>query len=121
MTPMNKRPLSITLPSYVLIVVGAGGFVVHFLEAFRRHSMASDDVLVLAVRLVAVVSGVFMLRAKDWARWLSIAWIAFHVVLSFFHSMREVAVHLVFLVLFAVALFRPESNQFFGGRATTGE
>lgn len=118
---MNKPPLSIALLSYLLIVVGAGGFVAHLAEALKRHSIPSDDVLVLVISLIAVVGGVFMLRGKDWARWLSIAWIAFHVVVSFFHSMREVAVHLVFLVLFAVALFRPESNQFFSGRATTGE
>jgi hypothetical protein len=118
---MNRRPLSITLLSYLLIVVGAGGFVVHFSEALKRHSMASDDILVLAVSLIAVVVGAFLLRGKNWARWLSIAWIAFHVVVSFFHSMREVAVHVVFLLVFAVVLFRPEANMFFRGSAATGE
>ena len=82
--------------------------------------MASDDILVLAVSLIAVVGGVFLLRGKDWARWLSIAWMALHMVVSFFHSMREVAVHALFLVVFAVVLFRPEANQFFRGRATDG-
>ena len=82
--------------------------------------MASDDILVLAVSLIAVVGGVFLLRGKDWARWLSIAWMALHVVVSFFHSMREVAVHALFLLVFALVLFRQEANQFFRGRATDG-
>src|SRR5271166_4504148 len=80
---MNKRPLSITLLSYLLIAVGAGGFVLHFCESYKRHSIASDDVWVLAVSLIAIVCGVFLLRGKDWARWLSMAWIAFHVVQLF--------------------------------------
>jgi hypothetical protein len=120
-TLMNKRPLSITLLSYLLIAVGAAGFVFHFSESYKRHSFASDDVLVLAVSLLAIVCGVFLLRGKDWARWLSMAWIAFHVVLSFFHSMREVAVHALFLLVFAVLLFRPAASQFFRRRALKGE
>jgi len=118
---MNKRPLSITLLSYLLIAVGAGGFVLHFCESYKRHSIASDDVWVLAVSLIAIVCGVFLLRGKDWARWLSMAWIAFHVVLSFFHSMREVAVHGLVFVGFAVLLFRPAANQFFRAPMPNGE
>jgi hypothetical protein len=118
---MGMRPLSVTLISWLLIVVGAGGFVAHFYEAFKRHSLASDDVLVLAISLAAVVGGAFMLRGRDWARWLSIVWIALHVVLSFFHSVREVAVHAVFLVAFAVVLLRPAANQFFRGLSPNRE
>jgi hypothetical protein len=118
---MGKCPLSVTLISWLLIVVGAGGFVAHFYEAFKRHSLASDDVLVLAISLAAVVGGAFMLRGKNWARWLSIAWIALHVVVSYFHSMPEVAVHALFLVVFAVALFRPAANEFFRGLSPNRE
>ena len=73
--------------------------------------------MVLALSLLAVVGGAFLLRGRDWARWLSMAWIAFHVGVSFFHSMREVAVHALFLVVFAVVLFRPAANHYFRGLA----
>jgi len=112
---MVKRPIPVTILSYLLIAVGAIGFFYHLPEYYSRHSFASDDVWVLVVRLVAIVCGVFMLRGRDWARWLSMAWIAFHGVLSFFHSMREVAIHSLFLVVLAVLLFRPRANQFFRG------
>jgi hypothetical protein len=118
---MKKHPPSITLLSYLLIVVGAGGFAGHFYEAFKRHSLASDDVLVLAISLISVVGGAFMLRGKNWARWLSMGWIAFHVVLSMFHSMREVAVHALFLMVFAVALSRPAADKFFRSPSPNGE
>ena len=118
---MIKRPIPVTIVSYLLIAVGAIGFVYHFSEFYSRHSFASDDIWILVVRLIAIVSGVFMLRGKDWARWLAIAWVAFHVVLSYFHSMREVAMHALFLVVFVVLLFRPGASQFFRGRTQTGE
>ena len=35
---------------------------------------------------LAIVCGVFLLRGHNWARWLALAWIAFHVVLSAFHA-----------------------------------
>jgi hypothetical protein len=114
---MKKRTLSVTLLSYLLIAMGTIGFVYHFSEFYKQHLFAYDDVWALGVRLLAIVAGVFMLRGKDWARWLAMAWIAFHVVLSSFHSMGEVAMHALFLVVFAVALFRPVANQYFRAKA----
>jgi hypothetical protein len=116
---MKRRPISVTIVSYLLIAVGAIGFVYHLAEL--KSSRPSEYVWVLGLRLLAVVAGVSMLRGKDWARWLSIAWIAFHVVLSFFHSMGQEAVHAVVLVVFAVVLFQPAANQFFRGRALDRE
>ncbi len=37
-----------------------------------------------------------MLRGSNWARWLALAWIAFHVFLSFLHSWQQVLVHCLF-------------------------
>jgi hypothetical protein len=54
-----------------------------------------------------------MLRGINWARWLAMAWIAFHVALSFFHSWLEMAVHGVIFVVFAIILFLPDANGFF--------
>ena len=116
---MNKRPIYVTVLGYLLIAVGAMGIAYHFTEF--RTANPSEYLLVLAVRLIAVACGVHVLRGKDWARWLSIAWIAFHVGISFFHSMQEVAVHIVFLAVFAVLLFRPPANRFFRAGAPSGE
>ena len=115
---MNKRPLSVTLLIYLLIAVGAIGFVYHLTEL--RSSRPSEYVWILGLRLLAIVCGMYMLRGKDWARWLSVAWMAFHMILSFFHSMREVAVHGLFLVVFAGVLFHPAANRFFRGAAPSG-
>jgi hypothetical protein len=116
---MNKRPIPVTVLSYLLIAVGAIGFVYHFTELKSSHP--SEYIWVLVLRLLAIVCGMYMLRGKDWARWLSMAWIAFHVILSFFHSMWQVAVHALVLIVLAVVLFRPAANQFFRPRAPDGE
>jgi len=118
---MNKRPLSVTLVSYLLIAVGAIGFFYHLSEFYSRHAFAGVNVWILVVCLVAIVCGVFMLRGKDWARWLAIARMAFHVALGYFQSMREVAIHSLFLVVLAVLLFRHLANHFFRGRMPNGE
>jgi hypothetical protein len=55
-----------------------------------------------------------MLQARNWARWLALAWMAFHVILSVGHPPQELIVHTVILLLFAYLLFRPEARAYFG-------
>ena len=64
------------------------------------------------VRLLAILCGAFMLRGRNWARWLALAWMALHVAISF-PARNQVAFHLVFLVVIAWLLFRPEAMQYF--------
>jgi len=77
--------------------------------------MADGLIWIALVRLIAVVCGAFMLRGADWARWLALAWMAFHVVVGFLHSMREGAIHGLILVVIAYLLFRPEARAYFRG------
>jgi hypothetical protein len=63
--------------------------------------------------LLAILGGAFVLRGKNWARWLVLAWIAYHVVLSAFHHFFELAVHAALLAVFAYILFRPRASAYF--------
>jgi len=63
--------------------------------------------------LLALVGGVFMLRAQNWARWLALAWVVFHVIVSLFHPVSELAMHLVLCVVITWVLFRPEGQRYF--------
>ena len=110
---MQNRPLTVTLLSWLLIAAGAIGIAYHFTEFTAQHPFQLENVLILCVRLLAVISGAFMLRGQDWARWVALAWIAFHAVLSFFHSTHEAVMHSILLVLFAYLLFRPEVRAYF--------
>jgi membrane protein implicated in regulation of membrane protease activity len=55
-----------------------------------------------------------MLRGSNWARWLAIAWLAYHVVLSAFHGWQETIVHFLFFAGVAYLLFRPNASAYFG-------
>lgn len=108
---MNKRPIYVTFLGYVLIVAGAVGIAYHFMEF--KSTPPSEYFPVLVVRLIAIVSGVYLLRGKDWARWLAIAWIACHLVISIFHTKQGIVVHAVVLIAFTVLLFLPPANRYF--------
>jgi len=107
-----KRPLSITILACIYLAVGVIGFAFHFRELLAGHH---DAVAIELTELVAILCGVFLLRGHNWARWLALAWIAFHVVLSAFHAIPELAIHAVFCAVIAWILFRPEAARYFRG------
>jgi len=111
----NKRPVSVLILASIYILVGAVGFAFHFHELLAAQR---DAVLVEITELLAMVSGVFLLRGQNWARWLALAWIAFHVVLSAFHPVRELVAHSIFCVVIAWVLFRPASARYFKGSSS---
>lgn len=112
---MNKRPLSVLLIAGLYIAVGVIGFVAHSRELFAQGTYHYDAVWVELTELCAAVCGAFMLRGQNWARWVAVAWIAFHVVLSAFRAVPELVVHCVFCALIAWAVFRPEASRYFRG------
>ncbi len=110
---MSKRPVTVTILACVLILAGAVGIAYHLSDFSTKHPFEYENVVVLLVRVIAIVSGVFLLRGKNWARWLSLAWIGFHLILSFFHNVREVIIHALVFALFAWFLFRPAARAYF--------
>src|SRR6266496_3008309 len=110
---MNKRPLPITIISCIFIAVGSIAFLYHLAELKAQHPFKYELVWICFVRLLAVLSGVFMLRGFNWARWLLVVWIAYHVILSAFHSPLEVLVHTLLFVVVVYFLFQPRASAYF--------
>jgi len=108
----KRRPLSVTLIACGYILAGAGGFVAHAAE-FKLSPLPSDTLWVEGISLLALLSGVFLWLGRNWARWLALAWIAWHVILSAFHSRRELAIHSLMCVVLAYFLLRPASARYF--------
>jgi hypothetical protein len=109
----NKRPISVTILACVYLAVGAIGFAYHFRELL---SLQQDIVWAELTEFLAIVSGAFMLRGHNWARWLALAWIVFHVILSLFDSFHGLAAHALFCLVIAWILFRPEAARYFRGQ-----
>lgn len=114
----SKPPLPVIVVALLYLAVGIAVFAYHFLFGIRAviHGIALGSVWVEATELLAVVIGVFLLRGHNWARWLAVAWMAFHVVLSAFHSYAQATMHAAFLALIAWALFAPAATRYFGKR-----
>jgi hypothetical protein len=112
----NYTPLSITIITWLFIAVGIVGFAYHATEINFNDLFGNDLFFALLVRLLAVVGGIFLLRGKDWARYLLAAWLAYHVVLSFFHTLTETAMHAVLLAVVVYFLFRSKVLEYFRGR-----
>jgi hypothetical protein len=53
-----------------------------------------------------------MLLGQNWARWLALLWMAFHVAISF-GVPQNLVIHSLFLVLIAWVLFRREARLYF--------
>jgi hypothetical protein len=67
------------------------------------------------VRILCIVAAMFMLRGCNWARWLLVGWLVFHVGLSAFHSMPEVTVHGLLMSVIVYLLFRASATAYFRG------
>jgi hypothetical protein len=115
---MNKRPIAVTVIAFVYILTGVIGATYH-LRGFKLHLPFQYDIVWAEITsLVAILCGAYMLRGHNWARWLALAWIGFHVILSAFHTLTELAIHSLFFGILAFLLFRPASTHFFqGGKA----
>lgn len=101
-------PVAVLVVAFLYLLVGSVGFVYHF-----REISAPDGIAIELTEFLAFFSGVFLLLGRNWARWLAVGWMAFHVVISVLHSFNEVAIHAVFLAAIAWLLFRPDSGRFF--------
>ena len=110
---MSKRPLSITIISWIFIAAGVVGLAYHANE-FRTRSPFDYELLwVCFVRLLAILAGVFMLRGSNWARWLLVLWLGYHVGLSFLHTPFELIVHSLLFVAVLYFLFRAPASAYF--------
>ena len=117
---MKPRPRSITIISWFFLIFGSIALISGLvptsnlsLEQLKGHWMVHLS------RLLAMVSGLFMLRGHNWARWLLVAWIAFHIVLSALHSVLQLLIHVVIFGIILFFLFRRPASEYFQPQRST--
>jgi hypothetical protein len=116
---MSKRPGSITIISWIFIAAGVVGLAYHATELNAQHPFANDFFWIGFIRLLAILGRVFMLRGSNWARWLLVAWLGYHVALSVLHTPFELVVHSLLFAAVLFFLFRPQASAYFRGVTTT--
>lgn len=103
------RPRSITIISWLFIVFGSIALLSGVLP-FR--DLASHWYVHLS-RILMIVAGVFMLKGHNWARWLLVLWITFHIIISALHSMLFLLMHVAIFSVILYFVFRLQSSAFF--------
>jgi hypothetical protein len=114
----GRHPLPVTVIGWLYIATGAIGFVYHLGEFSIGQAFRYNALWIELVRLVAIVCGAFLLRGRNWARWVVLAWMGFHVIVGALHSVPQLAIHCLFLAAIAYFLFRSDAGRFFRGPAT---
>ena len=117
---MNKRPRLITVISWIFIVFGSIALITGLLPnvnitAAQRIAELKGHWYVHVSRIAMVLSGVFMLYGFNWARWLLVVWLAFHVIIGVLHSSIQLLVHSLLFVVVVYFLFRPPASAYFRG------
>jgi hypothetical protein len=70
-------------------------------------------------RFTQIVGGLFMLRGHNWARWLLVAWIVFHIVIGALHGWLQLLVHVVIFSVILFFLFRRSASEYFATESST--
>jgi uncharacterized membrane protein HdeD (DUF308 family) len=109
-----KRPIAVTVIGCVFIAAGVMGVAYHFSD----KPFDGGAIALLAVRVLAIVAGVYLLMGKNWARWVALGWMGFHVGVSAFHSVGEFAMHSVLMVVIGYFLVRPPGSEYFRGQGS---
>jgi hypothetical protein len=110
---MTERPWPVTVSGFLFVSVGIAELGAQVTDFKLKQPLLQDLLWPLGLGVVAIICGVFLLRRAHWARWLAMAWLAFHVLVGGLNSHQQLIMHGPLLVIFAYALFRPESAAYF--------
>jgi hypothetical protein len=115
---MKTCPPTITLLSFLFVAIGVISTAAHIWQFNISKPTFLEEAGIYVIGALAVVAGIYMLRGRNWARWLALGWICFHVFVAAFNQSIGLAIiglliHAVFVALLAWFLFRRESQEWF--------
>ena len=120
---MNSRPLSVTIIAWLFLIFGSIALISGLLPLARSDSAQlvaefKQHWMVHLSRLTQIVCGLFMLRGHNWARWLLVAWIAFHILIGWLHGWVSFLTHVLIFSVILFFMFRPRANEYFARPAS---
>jgi hypothetical protein len=117
------RPRPITIIAWFFVAAGIAGLLNDLWPlmtsgaAAQMAKLKADGLADLGpawtTRALAIVGGIWLLRGRNWARWLLVAWMAFHIVLSAFQSWDKLVIHCLIFTPILYLLFRSSSEGYF--------
>lgn len=111
-----KRPKTVTAAAgfvIALALMSIGGLLAELALTFKT-SLPRQWLFVLLGSFVSVMSGIFILKGKNWARWGFLAWSLF----TFAYALTEVKFialtpHLILMTIIMLFLFGKSANRYF--------
>ena len=122
---MKERPTSVTVISWILIVMGALSLVTGTLgmlmpetkEIMKKSPIPFNVQIIMmyASLTISIVCGAAMLKGKNWARYFYVISSAIGIIIGFLTSpMKGLMVpSLIFIIVIAIFLFRADANEYF--------
>ena len=118
----EKPPFALTVVAWLVIAAATIGLVRGFGAAKTLWPIDHDLLTIVIVDAAGILCGAFLLRGKNWARWLTLVWLAAHMVIGFFISAGSGVAHcVIFGMLAYLLIFRPDVRAYFRGGAVTGK
>ena len=116
--PPKKCPIFVAIIGVVFIAVGLLDIWLGATPLTSKSAhLAADDLEVLAIGIIAVLGGIYVLKGHNWARWLLAAWMALHVALSVRQPYMLLG-HVVIFGLVLAGLFHPAATGYFRRHGT---
>jgi len=124
---MGKRPTSVTVISWILIVLSAISILSMALTMGdpRVKELMALSPLPYSVQIaigfigaaITIIAGIWMLKGQAWARLLYVVWTVIGLVIGIATSPMKLAMlpGLGIFLVFAYFLFRPAANEYFAG------
>lgn len=120
---MEKRPRSIVVISLLFIVLGVLTLV-HavwdLVNTEQRLTNLQHHWMIYLSAVAAMVGGVFLIEGRNWARWLLVAWMAFHIVVGALNGIVPLLTHVVIFSVIGFFLFRRPVSSYLASRPQKG-
>lgn len=126
---MKKRPLSITIISWLFLIFGIVMCILAVIPYFQSGSAGFSSLtavgwgeltLLFIIRAISTVCGVYMLIGYNWARWLFVVWLVFHIAISIQSSAWVIIGHTLIAIVVIFFLFRPAASAWFRLKGKAG-
>lgn len=123
-----RRPHGITIIAWLFILVGAAGLLKDLWPLLTPNAaqqiakLKADGLADLGpawiIQMFAIIGGVGLFSGYNWARWLLVLWMSFHIGLSILHSWPEPLIQAVIFTPLLIVLFHPYMQFYFHGERT---
>lgn len=112
------RPIAVTVVSWLAIAAGVFGLARGFLGARTLWPFPMDLIWIVLLDVTWIVCGVYLLRGRNWARWLTLVWMAIHVGIVLLYWPQTILAHVViFAMIGYMLMLRGDLREYFRAEA----